>query len=107
MEVLDNVDGKEEGNADGGVDVVLEVVEAVEIEEDEGFVETELVEAVVVVAWDEAEDWEAVVEEVVDGPVLIKLDKLDCFAVHDLVPDRRTNPSLHTHPRWSDVTREF
>jgi hypothetical protein len=27
--------------------------------------------------------------------------------VHDLVPDRRTNPSLHTHPRWSEVTREF
>lgn len=89
---------------------MLEVVEAVEIEEDEGFVEAELVEVVVVVAWDEAEgleDLEAVVEEVVDDPVLIKLDELDCFAVHDLVPDRRTNPSLHTHPRWSGVTREF
>jgi hypothetical protein len=49
MEVLDNVDGREEGTVEAGMDVVLEIVDPVEIVEDVGF-ETKLV---VVVAKDE------------------------------------------------------
>ena len=108
-EELDNVDG-EEGAAEGGTDVVVEVVEevvgfegkvVVVVVEVDGFEEIEFDEVVLV------EEDEGFEEDEVDDPVLIKLDELDLFAVHDLVPVRRTNPSLHTHPRWSEVTREF
>lgn len=90
-EVLDNVDGWEEGVGFEGI-LLVEVVDDKEFEfefVEEGF-----------------DDWE-VAEEEVDDPALIELDELDCLAVHDLVPLRRTNPSLQTHPRWSEVTREF
>lgn len=113
VEVLDSVDGWEEGTEEGGADVVLEIVDAVEVVEGVRFEGILLVEVVddkefefEFVEEEGIDDWE-VAEEEVDDPVLIELDELDCLAVHDLVPLRRTNPSLQTHPRWSEVTREF